>query len=291
MDVNTWESFVRACEEPEDSDMPRKKRSYSWDGSTEQSSAIDSSSKSPAVASLVCGGGARSDAQPHKEPQVVGSGGSGNPRKEGEPCDGRISSGARYPRTEGAPCAEGTVNGQGQSSKRRYARRHCLDIFDTMIQTTEHADNPPSLWDVATEETLCTQKTVGRFAGYLTDPDKGHKTPTGGTLAIGSATDYLQDFLQSLNTRYCTSDRSETKLFQKCLKRVSDILHPWSARICTCIHLRVLHPWSARMCACIDLCVRKHVYISYECVCVRACVCVCVCTRDVVLTVTSGSNN
>jgi hypothetical protein len=82
-----------------------------------------------------------------------------------------------------------------------------------MIKNTKHPDNPPSLWDEATEDKLCTQKkTVNRYAGYLTDPVNGHKTPSGGTLAIGTATDYLQDFLQSLNARFITSDRAETKL-------------------------------------------------------------------------------
>jgi hypothetical protein len=101
-----------------------------------------------------------------------------------------------------------------------------LDIYDYMIKNTNHPDNPPSLWDEATEDKLCTQKTVNRYAGYLTDPVNGHKTPSGKALAIGTATDYLQDFLQSLNTRFITSDRAETKDFLTCLKRVSYILHP-----------------------------------------------------------------
>ncbi len=46
----------------------------------------------------------------------------------------------------------------------------------------------------------------------------------------------MQDFLQSLNARFITSDRAETKLLLTCLKRVSSyILHPCSARICACI--------------------------------------------------------
>jgi hypothetical protein len=54
-----------------------------------------------------------------------------------------------------------------------------------MIKNTKHPDNPPSLWDEATEDKLCTQKkTVNRYAGYLTDPVNGHKTPSGGNLAI-----------------------------------------------------------------------------------------------------------
>jgi len=118
--------------------------------------------------------------------------------------DCRSSSGARIPRKEAAPCAEGTLDGTGQSQKRRYARGRCLDIYDDMIKNTKHPDNPPSLWDEATEDKLCTQKTVNRYAGYLTDPVNGHKTPTGGTLAIGTATDYLQDFLQALNARFIT---------------------------------------------------------------------------------------
>ena len=270
MDVDAWELFYRACEEAEDSDipprnsdMPPRKRSKTGD-STVQSSAIDSSSKIPAPASVVGGGGARSHAQPHVEQQVVGS----NSRGGG---DSSSSSGARHSRKEGEPCAEGTVDGTGQSRKRMYARKHCLDIFDQMIKNTKHDHNPPSLWDTATEDTLCTQQTVNRYAGYLTDADTGHKTPSGGTLAIGTATDYLQDFLQALNTRYITSDRPETKLFLTCLKRVTYIFHPWSARIC----------------ACINLCLRNHAYISRVCVCVcaRACVrvclsvCVCVCVR------------
>ena len=263
MDVDTWELFYRACEEatdsdvpPHNSDMPPRKRSKTGD-STVQSSAIDNSSKIPAPASVVGGGGARSDAQPHVEQQVVGS----NSRGSGGGGDGSSSSGVRYLRKEGEPCAKGTVDGTGQSQKRLYARKHCLDIFDHMITNTEHAHNPPSLWDTATEDTLCTQQTVNRYAGYLTDPDQGHKTPSGGTLAIGTAMDYLQDFLQALNTRYITSDRPETKLFLTCLKRVSYNLHPWSARIC----------------ACIDLCLLNHA--SRMSVCVCACVCVCVCAR------------
>ena len=236
LDDHTWEFLLRACEEDEDNDMPPRKRTKTGE-SIEQSSAIDSGSKSPAMALVVCGGGARSETQPHVEQQVVGSssrggGGSGN-------C--KSSSGARIPRKEAAPCAEGTLDGTGQSKKRLYARQRCLDIYDDMIKNTNHPDNPPSLWDDATELHLCSQKTVNRYAGYLTDADKGHKTPSGGTLAIGTATDYLQDFLQALNKRFITSDRAETKDFLTCLKRVSCILHPWSARTCACIDLRAAH--------------------------------------------------
>lgn len=222
VDVDTWELFLRACEEDEDSDMPPRKRTKTGE-SIEQSSAIDSGSKSPTMAYVVCGGGARSDAQPHVEQQVVGSSSRGGGGGGG---DGRSSSGARIPRKEAAPCAEGTLDGTGQSQKRLYARGRCLAIYDYMIKNTNHADNPPFLWDEATEEQLCTQKTVNRYAGYLTDPVDGHKAPSRGTLAIGTAIDYLQDFLQSLNTRFITSNRAETKLFLTCLKRVSYILHP-----------------------------------------------------------------
>ena len=235
LDDHTWEFLLRACEEDEDNDMPPRKRTKTGE-SIEQSSAIDSGSKSPAMALVVCGGGARSETQPHVEQQVVGSssrgGGSGN-------C--MSSCGARIPRKEAAPCAEGTLDGTGQSKKRLYARQRCLDIYDDMIKNTNHPDNPPSLWDDATELHLCSQKTVNRYAWYLTDADKGHKTPSGGTLAIGTATDYLQDFLQALNKRFITSDRAETKDFLTCLKRVSCILHPWSARTCACIDLRATH--------------------------------------------------
>ena len=199
LDDHTWEFLLRACEEDEDNDMPPRKHTKTGE-SIEQSSAIDSGSKSPAMASVVCGGGARSDAQPHVEQQVVGSSSRGG----GGSGDCRSSSGARIPRKEAAPCAEGTLDGTGQSQKRRYARGRCLDIYDDMIKNTKHPDNPPSLWDEATEDKLCTQKTVNRYAGYLTDPVNGHKTPTGGTLAIGTATDYLQDFLQALNARFIT---------------------------------------------------------------------------------------
>jgi hypothetical protein len=217
--------------------MPPRKRTKTGE-SIEQSSAIDSGSKSPAMASVVCGGGARSDAQPHVEQQVVGSSSGGG----GGGGDGRSSSGARIPRKEAAPCAEGTLDGTGQSRKRRYARGRCLDIYDDMIQNTKHPDNSPSLWDEATEDKLCTQKTVTRYAGYLTDPVNGHKTPTGGTLAIGTATDNLQDFLQALNARFITSDRAQTKLFLTCLKRVR--------------YMR----------ACVRACVRVCVYVQ-TCVC------------------------
>jgi hypothetical protein len=221
VDDDTWELFLKACEEDEDIEMPQRKRAKTRE-STEQSSAIDSGSMNPAMTSVVCGGGARSETQPHVEQQVIGS----SSRCGGHGGDGRSSGGARLPRKEAQPCAVGTLDGTGQSSKRRYARQRCLDIYDYMIKNTNHPDNPPSLWDEATEEQLCTQKTVNRYAGYLTDPVNGHKTPSGGTLAIGTATDYLQDFLQSLNARFITSDRAETKLFLTCLKRVSYILHP-----------------------------------------------------------------
>ena len=140
LDDHTWEFLLRACEEDEDSDMSQRKCAKTRE-STEQSSAIDIGSMNPAMASVVCGGGARSETQPHVEQQVVGSssrggGGSGN-------C--RSSSGARIPRKEAAPCAEGTLDGTGQSQKRRYARGRCLDIYDDMIKNTKHPDNPPSL--------------------------------------------------------------------------------------------------------------------------------------------------
>jgi len=221
VDDDTWELFRKACEEDEDADMPPRKRAKTREG-TERSPAIDSGSMNPAMTSVVCGGGARSETQPDVEQQVIGnsshSGGHGG--------DGGSSCGARLPRKEAMPCAEGTLDGTGQSKKRLYAKRRCLDIFDEMIKNTKHPDNPPSVWDEATEDQLCSQKTVNRYAGYLTDPENGHKTPSGGTLAIGTATDYLQDLLQSLNTRFITSDRAETKLFLTCLKRVSYILHP-----------------------------------------------------------------
>jgi hypothetical protein len=54
---------VSPCEEDEDSDMPPRKRTKTGE-SIEQSSAIDSGSKSPAMASVVCGGGARSGLNP-----------------------------------------------------------------------------------------------------------------------------------------------------------------------------------------------------------------------------------
>jgi hypothetical protein len=236
LDDHTWEFLLRACEEDEDNDMPPRKRTKTGE-SIEQSSSIDSGSKSPAMASVVCGGGARSDAQAHVEQQVVG----GSSRGGGGSGDCRSSSGARIPRKEAAPCAEGTLDGTGQSKKRLYARGRCLDIYDDMIKNTDHPDNPPSAWDEATEDQLCTQKTVNRYAGYLTDPVNGHKTPSGGTLAIGTATDYLQDFLQALNTRFITSQRAETKLFLTCLKRVSCILHSSSAHTCACIDSRAAH--------------------------------------------------
>jgi hypothetical protein len=110
VDDDTWELFFSACEEDEDSDMPQRKRTKTGE-STEQSSAIDSGSKSPAMASVVCGGGARSDAQPHVEQQVAGSSSRGG----GGGGDGRSSSGSRNPRKEAEPCAEGTLDGTGQS--------------------------------------------------------------------------------------------------------------------------------------------------------------------------------
>jgi len=217
--------------------MPPRKRTKTGE-SIEQSSSIDSGSKSPAMASVVCGGGARSETQPHVEQQVIGSSGHGG----GHGGDGRSSCGARVQRKEAQPCAVGTLDGTGQSSKRRYARQRCLDIYDNMIKNTNHPDNPPSLWDDATELHLCSQKTVNRYAGYLTDADtEGHKTPSGGTLAIGTATDYLQDFLQALNKRFITSQRPETRFFLTCLNRVSCILHSSSARTCACIDLHAAH--------------------------------------------------
>jgi hypothetical protein len=72
LDDHTWEFLLRACEEDEDNDMPPRKRTKTGE-SIEQSSAIDSGSKSPAMASVVCGGGARSETQPHVEQQVIGS--------------------------------------------------------------------------------------------------------------------------------------------------------------------------------------------------------------------------
>jgi len=236
LDDHTWEFLLRACEEDEDSDMSQRKCAKTRE-STEQSSAIDIGSMNPAMASVVCGGGARSETQPHVEQQVIGSSRHGG----GHGGDGRSSCGARLERKEAQPCAPGTLDGTGQSKKRRYARQRCLDIFDYMIKNTNHPDNPPDVWDDATELHLCSQKTVNRYAGYLTDDDKGHKTPSGGTLAIGTATDYLQDFLQALNTRFITSQRAETKLFLTCLKRVSCILHSSSAHTCACIDSRAAH--------------------------------------------------
>ncbi len=110
--------------------MPPRKRTKTGE-SIEQSSAIDSGSKSPTMAYVVCGGGARSDAQPHVEQQVVGSSSRGGGGGGG---DGRSSSGARIPRKEAAPCAEGTLDGTGQSQKRLYARGRCLAIYDYMIK-------------------------------------------------------------------------------------------------------------------------------------------------------------
>jgi len=237
LDDHTWEFLLRACEEDEDNDMPPRKRTKTGE-IIEQSSSIDSGSKSPAMASVVCGGGARSETQPHVEQQVIGSSGHGG----GHGGDGRSSCGARVQRKEAQPCAVGTLDGTGQSSKRRYARQRCLDIYDNMIKNTNHPENPPSLWDDATELHLCSQKTVNRYAGYLTDADtEGHKTPSGGTLAIGTATDYLQDFLQALNKRFITSQRPETRFFLTCLNRVSCILHSSSARTCACIDLHAAH--------------------------------------------------
>ena len=60
LDDHTWEFLLRACEEDEDNDMPPRKRTKTGE-SIEQSSSIDSGSKSPAMASVVCGGGARSE--------------------------------------------------------------------------------------------------------------------------------------------------------------------------------------------------------------------------------------
>lgn len=44
VDVDTWELFLRACEEDEDSDMPPRKRTKTGE-SIEQSSAIDSGAR------------------------------------------------------------------------------------------------------------------------------------------------------------------------------------------------------------------------------------------------------
>jgi hypothetical protein len=72
LDDHTWEFLLSACEEDEDSDMSQRKCAKTRE-STEQSSAIDIGSMNPAMASVVCGGGARSETQPHVEQQVIGS--------------------------------------------------------------------------------------------------------------------------------------------------------------------------------------------------------------------------
>ena len=102
--MTRWSCFSRLARKTRTPTLPHHKHAKTRE-STEQSSEIDSGGMNQARTLVVCGGGARSETQPHVEQQVICS--------SSHNCGHSGSCGARLLRKEAQPCVMGTIDCPG----------------------------------------------------------------------------------------------------------------------------------------------------------------------------------